>query len=114
MYMYSLLPFHAHLNCVLSYSYAQVLLSYDRFLKAGDLYPTYDPITSTAIFYEDTPKSTLKYDKSGKLQVGITSLTQCVLYYMNIVMSIVVMVILISIILHLYTPLPNTTGHLIL
>lgn len=113
--MYSLLPFHAHLNSVLSYSYAQVLLSYDRFLKAGDLYPTYDPITSTAIFYEDTPKSTLKYDKSGKLQVGITSLTQCVLYYMNIVMSIVVMVmILISIILHLCTPLPNTTGHLIL
>ena len=50
-------------------SYAKLLVSYDRFLKAGDLYPTYDPITSTAIFFEGTPPNTLRYDARSKVQV---------------------------------------------
>lgn len=48
-------------------SYARLLLSYDRFLKAGNLYPTYDPITSTEIFFTDTPRSTLKFDTKSKI-----------------------------------------------
>lgn len=44
-------------------SYAKLLLSYDRFLKAGDLYPTYDVITSTEIFFKDTPLNTLRFDE---------------------------------------------------
>lgn len=50
-------------------AYSKLLLSYDRFLKAGDLYPTYDPITSTAIFFANTPQSTLRFDASAKVQV---------------------------------------------
>lgn len=52
-------------------AYSRLLLSYDRFLKAGDLYPTYDPITSTAVFFEETnnDKSTLRFDASSKVQV---------------------------------------------
>lgn len=42
-------------------AYSRLILSYDRFLKAGDLYPTYDPITSTEIFFANTPKDTLRY-----------------------------------------------------
>ena len=36
-------------------AFASLLLSYDRFLKAGDMYDTYDPITSTAIFLKINP-----------------------------------------------------------
>lgn len=50
-------------------AYSRLILSYDRFLKAGGLYPTYDPITSTAIFFEGTPLETLKFDKKSKVQV---------------------------------------------
>ena len=75
-------------------AYAKLLLSYDRFLKAGDMYPTYDPITSTEVFFKgnhpspflflltdawftvhvpkcdaDTPKDTLRYDSKAKVQV---------------------------------------------
>jgi len=52
-------------------AYSRLLLSYDRFLKAGDLYPTYDPITSTAVFFTETnnDKSTLRFDASTKVQV---------------------------------------------
>ena len=50
-------------------AYASLLLSYDRFLKAGDMYDTYDPITSTAIFFKDQPLSTLEFDKEAKVQV---------------------------------------------
>jgi hypothetical protein len=50
-------------------AYSRLLLSYDRFLKAGDLYPTYDPITSTAIFFANTPQSTLRFDAQAKVQV---------------------------------------------
>ena len=50
-------------------AYSKLLLSYDRFLKAGDLYPTYDPITSTAIFFANTPQSTLRFDAKAKVQV---------------------------------------------
>lgn len=49
--------------------YTKLLLSYDRFLKAGDLYPTYDAITSTEIFFEGIPKSSLKFDSNSKVQV---------------------------------------------
>jgi len=50
-------------------AYSKLLLSYDRFLKAGDLYPTYDPITSTEVFFYDTPLSTLRYDRKARIQV---------------------------------------------
>ena len=50
-------------------SYAKLLLSYDRFLKAGNLYPTYDVITSTEIFYADIPKGELKFDSKSKVEV---------------------------------------------
>lgn len=50
-------------------AYSNLLLSYDRFLKAGDLYPTYDPFTSTEIFFKGTPKDTLKFDTDSKVQV---------------------------------------------
>ena len=49
-------------------AYSRLILSYDRFLKAGDLYPTYDAITSTEIFFTNTPKDTLKYSED-KVQV---------------------------------------------
>jgi hypothetical protein len=42
-------------------AYSRLILSYDRFLKAGDLYPTYDAITSTEIFFSNIPKDALKY-----------------------------------------------------
>jgi hypothetical protein len=45
-------------------AYADLLLAYDRFLKAGNLYATYDPITSTEIFFKDLDsESVLRYDK---------------------------------------------------
>ena len=49
-----------------SKAYARLLLSYDRFLKAGDLYPTYDPFTSTEIFFTatKTPEGSLRYDSN--------------------------------------------------
>lgn len=50
-------------------SYAKMLLSYDRFLKAGNLYPTYDLITSTEVFFRDTPRNTLKFDAKSKVRV---------------------------------------------
>eukprot|EP00981_Chlorochromonas_danica_P001184 scaffold262_cov164-Ochromonas_danica.AAC.8 len=42
-------------------SFAHLLLAYDHFLKAGDLYPIYDPIVSTEIFFADTPPDTLPF-----------------------------------------------------
>jgi hypothetical protein len=38
-------------------------------LKAGNLYPTYDVITSTEIFYADIPKGELKFDSRSKVEV---------------------------------------------
>lgn len=54
-----------------SKAYARLLLSYDRFLKAGDLYPTYDPFTSTEIFFTatKTPEGSLRYDSKRDPQV---------------------------------------------
>lgn len=50
-------------------AYSNLLLAYDRFLKAGDLYPTYDVITSTEIFFQGTPQSELKFNADRKVQV---------------------------------------------
>ncbi|KAJ1432525.1 hypothetical protein B484DRAFT_447753 [Ochromonadaceae sp. CCMP2298] len=50
-------------------AYSKLLLSYDRFLKAGNLYPTYDAITSTEIFFTNTPSSTLQFDLTARVQV---------------------------------------------
>merc|ERR1711988_737758 len=53
-------------------SYANIALSYDRFLKAGDLYTAYDPITSTEPFFANiekklsVPKESEKVIKSDK------------------------------------------------
>jgi hypothetical protein len=46
--------------------YAKLLLAYDRFLKAGNLYPSYDVITSTEVLFKDTPRSTLRFDTTSK------------------------------------------------
>jgi len=50
-------------------SYAKLLLSYDRFLKAGGLYDTYDPIASTEVFFSDTPLDTLRFDITSRVLV---------------------------------------------
>jgi len=49
-------------------AYAKLLLAYDRFLKAGNLYPSYDVITSTEVLFSGTPRETLRFDTSSKLQ----------------------------------------------
>ena len=46
--------------------YAKLLLAYDRFLKAGNLYPTYDLITSTEVLFKETPFNTLRFDTGSK------------------------------------------------
>lgn len=46
--------------------YAKLLLAYDRFLKAGNLYPTYDLITSTEVLFKETPMNTLRFDTGSK------------------------------------------------
>ncbi|KAG5176905.1 hypothetical protein JKP88DRAFT_350886 [Tribonema minus] len=43
-------------------SFVKLALAYDRFLKAGGLVQTYDPITSTEPFYSSIPDSALVYD----------------------------------------------------
>ena len=47
--------------------YAKLLLAYDRFLKAGNLYPSYDFITSTEVLFKQTPRDTLRFDTTSKL-----------------------------------------------
>lgn len=42
-------------------AFADMSLAYDRFLKAGNLYEGYDPITSTTIFYDNIDDSQLVY-----------------------------------------------------
>lgn len=49
-------------------SYAQLLLAYDRFLKAGNLYPSYDVITSTEVLFNDIPRESLRFDTTSKLR----------------------------------------------
>jgi hypothetical protein len=44
-------------------AYADLAWAYDRFLKAGDMYLAYDPITSTEIFYKDFTPETFRYDE---------------------------------------------------
>eukprot|EP01031_Cornospumella_fuschlensis_P040440 gene40440-49288_t len=50
-------------------SYARLLLSYDHFLKAGDLYPEYDPLVSTEVFFASIPRETLKFDTESPVKV---------------------------------------------
>eukprot|EP00931_Biecheleriopsis_adriatica_P010855 TRINITY_DN111919_c0_g1_i1.p1 TRINITY_DN111919_c0_g1~~TRINITY_DN111919_c0_g1_i1.p1 ORF type:complete len:767 (+),score=156.82 TRINITY_DN111919_c0_g1_i1:28-2328(+) len=42
-------------------AFAKTSLSYDRYLKAGDLYTGYDPVTSTTVFFRDVKDSQLQY-----------------------------------------------------
>jgi len=42
-------------------AFADMSLAYDRYLKAGNLYAGYDPVTSTTVFYEGIPDSQLVY-----------------------------------------------------
>lgn len=42
--------------------YAKLLLSYDGFIKAGNLYPTYDVISSRELLFKQTPRSTLRFN----------------------------------------------------
>lgn len=46
-------------------AYTKLALNYDHFLKAGNLYPTYDPITSTEVFFANTPPESLRYQQSA-------------------------------------------------
>jgi hypothetical protein len=50
-------------------AYANIALAYDRFLKAGDLYIAYDPITSTEPFYQNIPVESLKFEVKGSTKV---------------------------------------------
>lgn len=50
-------------------TYSKLLLAYDRFLKAGHLYPSYDLITSTEVFFAKTPRNTLRFDETSQLDV---------------------------------------------
>lgn len=50
-------------------SYSKLVLNYDHFLKAGSLYPTYDPITSTEIFFRSTPLEALRFDQQTRPQL---------------------------------------------
>jgi hypothetical protein len=51
-------------------AYSKIALAYDRFLKAGDLYVAYDPITSTEPFYQSIPDTAaIKYDNDATPQV---------------------------------------------
>lgn len=72
--MYSLLiPFLSLLASPQSAerAYANIALAYDRFLKAGDLYKAYDPITSTEPFYANIPTTeAIKYDSNGSPKVA--------------------------------------------
>lgn len=42
-------------------AFAKASLAYDRYLKAGDLYSGYDPVTSTTVFFRDVYDSQLQY-----------------------------------------------------
>ncbi|CAK0865562.1 unnamed protein product, partial [Prorocentrum cordatum] len=42
-------------------SFAEMSLAYDRFLKAGNLYSGYDPVSSTEVFYQNIDDSRLVY-----------------------------------------------------
>ncbi|CAE7336664.1 PET8 [Symbiodinium natans] len=42
-------------------AFAKTSLSYDRYLKAGDLYTGYDPVTSTTVFFQNVSDSQLQY-----------------------------------------------------
>mmetsp|Transcript_31765 Transcript_31765/g.69435 ORF Transcript_31765/g.69435 Transcript_31765/m.69435 type:complete len:719 (+) Transcript_31765:67-2223(+) len=42
-------------------AFAQVSLAYDRYLKAGNLYTGYDPVTSTTVFFEGIDERQLVY-----------------------------------------------------
>jgi hypothetical protein len=49
--------------------YSQLLLSYDRYLKAGDLYPTYDPISSYDVLYRNVPSDALRFDTDRRIDL---------------------------------------------
>lgn len=57
-------------NLRLRRTYTNLLLSYDRFLKAGDLYPVYDPIPSYEVLYRTTPLTALPFDRSRAVRMG--------------------------------------------
>jgi len=42
-------------------AFAKTSLAYDRYLKAGDLYTGYDPVTSTTVFFRSVSDSQLQY-----------------------------------------------------
>eukprot|EP00929_Paragymnodinium_shiwhaense_P053233 TRINITY_DN26648_c0_g1_i1.p1 TRINITY_DN26648_c0_g1~~TRINITY_DN26648_c0_g1_i1.p1 ORF type:complete len:787 (-),score=113.08 TRINITY_DN26648_c0_g1_i1:285-2513(-) len=52
-------------------AFAQASLAYDRYLKAGDLYTGYDPVTSTTVFFENIDERSLVYQRLSLGQPGI-------------------------------------------
>ncbi len=50
-------------------AYGRLIYAYDKFLKAGTLYPTYDPISSYDIFYRSVPPDSLKFDRESKINI---------------------------------------------
>mmetsp|Transcript_91603 Transcript_91603/g.163030 ORF Transcript_91603/g.163030 Transcript_91603/m.163030 type:complete len:546 (+) Transcript_91603:2-1639(+) len=42
-------------------AFAKTSLAYDRYLKGGDLYTGYDPVTSTTVFFQNVEDSQLRY-----------------------------------------------------
>ncbi|CAM9603119.1 unnamed protein product [Laminaria digitata] len=52
-------------------AYVKLALAYDRFMKAGDISPIYDPVSSTEKFFNDIPDDMLRYERNSKVPLDI-------------------------------------------
>ncbi|CAN0052709.1 unnamed protein product [Scytosiphon promiscuus] len=52
-------------------AYVKLALSYDRFLKAGNIVPIYDPVSSTEKFFSDIPDEMLSYERDSKVPLAV-------------------------------------------
>eukprot|EP00904_Undaria_pinnatifida_P013286 jgi/Undpi1/9088/HiC_scaffold_26.g11548.m1 len=52
-------------------AYVKLALAYDRFMKAGDISPIYDPVSSTEKFFNDIPDEMLRYERNSKVPLDI-------------------------------------------
>ncbi|CBJ29360.1 conserved unknown protein [Ectocarpus siliculosus] len=52
-------------------AYVKLALSYDRFLKAGNIVPAYDPVSNTEKFFMDIPDEMLRYERDSKVPLAV-------------------------------------------
>eukprot|EP00903_Cladosiphon_okamuranus_P007553 g7327.t1 len=52
-------------------AYVKLALSYDRFLKAGNIVPIYDPVSSTEPFFNDITDDMLQYERNSKVPLAV-------------------------------------------